>query len=62
MKSMMGKQMPISIMQISKAKNAFTSFRRTTALTKEEINYFDTLITLMENANYYDVFRNKRRT
>ncbi|WP_050635806.1 Rqc2 family fibronectin-binding protein [Candidatus Stoquefichus sp. SB1] len=42
-----------------KAKNALHHLEEQIALTKEEINYFDTLITLMENANYYDALEIK---
>lgn len=42
-----------------KAKNALHYLNEQIALTKEEITYFDSLITLMENANYYDALEMK---
>lgn len=42
-----------------KAKNALHHLKEQIELTQEEINYFDTLITLMENANYYDALEIK---
>ena len=42
-----------------KAKNSLTHLNEQIALTKEEINYFDTLNTLMENASYYDALEMK---
>ena len=37
-----------------KAKNALRYLNEQITLTKEEITYFDSIIALMENANYYD--------
>ena len=42
-----------------KAKNARVHLEEQIALTKEEIHYFDTLITLMDNASYYDALEMK---
>lgn len=42
-----------------KAKNALHHINEQIALTKEEIAYFDSLITLMENASYYDALEMK---
>lgn len=42
-----------------KAKNALRYLNEQITLTKEEITYFDSLITLMENANYYDALEIK---
>ncbi len=42
-----------------KAKNALHHLNEQISLTKDEINYFDSLITLMENATYYDALEIK---
>lgn len=42
-----------------KAKNALRYLNEQITLTKEEITYFDSLIALMENANYYDALEMK---
>ncbi|MBO6047483.1 MAG: NFACT family protein [Erysipelotrichaceae bacterium] len=42
-----------------KAKNALKVLDEQIALTKEEIDYFDTLKTMLENANYYDALEIK---
>lgn len=42
-----------------KAKNALHHLQEQIALTKEEIHYFDSLMTLMENASYYDALEMK---
>lgn len=42
-----------------KAKNSLHHLNEQIHLTKEEINYFDSLITLMENASYYDALEIK---
>lgn len=42
-----------------KAKNSLQHLKTQIALTQEEISYFDTLITLMENASYYDALEIK---
>jgi len=42
-----------------KAKNALIHLKQQIDITKEEIQYFDSLITLMENANYYDALEIK---
>ncbi len=42
-----------------KAKNSLKVLKEQIALTKEEINYFDTLNTLIENANFYDAMEIK---
>lgn len=42
-----------------KAKNSLKVLQEQISLTKEEINYFDTLNTLIENANYYDAIEIK---
>jgi len=42
-----------------KAKNSLHHLNEQIALTKEEIDYFDSLITLMENASYYDALEIK---
>lgn len=42
-----------------KAKNSLLHLQNQIDLTKEEINYFDTLLTLMENASYYDALEIK---
>lgn len=42
-----------------KAKNSLHYINEQIELTKEEINYFDSLITLMDNASYYDALEIK---
>lgn len=42
-----------------KAKNSLVHLQEQIQLTKEEINYFDSLITLMDNASYYDALEIK---
>lgn len=42
-----------------KAKNSIQVLHEQIALTKEEIDYFDTLITLMDNATYQDAIEIK---
>lgn len=42
-----------------KAKNSLQHLKTQIDLTQEEISYFDTLITLMENASYYDALEIK---
>lgn len=42
-----------------KAKNSLHHLNEQIHLTKEEINYFDSLMTLMENASYYDALEIK---
>ena len=42
-----------------KAKNALQHLNEQIALTQDEINYFDTLITQMEQATYYDALEIK---
>ncbi len=42
-----------------KAKNSLQHLKTQIDLTKEEIDYFDSLITLMENATYYDAIEMK---
>lgn len=42
-----------------KAKNSLHYINEQISITKEEINYFDSLITLMENASYYDALEIK---
>lgn len=42
-----------------KAKNSLHHLQEQISITKEEIQYFDTLITLMENASYYDALEMK---
>lgn len=42
-----------------KAKNALHYLQVQISLTKEEISYFDSLMTLMENASYYDALEIK---
>ncbi len=42
-----------------KAKNSIKHINEQIELTKEEIQYFDTLITLMENASYHDALEIK---
>lgn len=42
-----------------KAKNSLHHLHEQIALTQDEIRYFDSLITLMENANYYDALEMK---
>lgn len=42
-----------------KAKNSLKVLEEQIEKTKEEINYFDTLMTLMDNADYYDAMEIK---
>lgn len=42
-----------------KAKNSIQVLNEQIALTEEEIDYFDTLLTMMENANYQDAIEIK---
>ncbi len=42
-----------------KAKNSLKHLQEQIALTKEEIHYFDSLMTLMDNASYYDALEIK---
>ncbi len=42
-----------------KAKNSLQHLNEQIKITKEEIQYFDTLISLMENASYYDALEMK---
>ncbi|MFR1170618.1 MAG: NFACT family protein, partial [Coprobacillus cateniformis] len=42
-----------------KAKNSLHHLNEQIHLTKEEIDYFDSLMTLMENASYYDALEIK---
>ncbi len=42
-----------------KAKNALHHLNEQISLTKEEIQYFDSLLTLMDNATYYDALEIK---
>lgn len=42
-----------------KAKNALIHLKEQIRLTQEEINYFDSLMTLMDNASYYDALEIK---
>lgn len=42
-----------------KAKKSLSHLHEQIQLTKDEISYFDTLLTLMENANYYDALEIK---
>lgn len=42
-----------------KAKNSFQHLNEQISLTQEEINYFDTLLSHMENASYYDALEIK---
>lgn len=42
-----------------KAKNALHHLQEQISLTKDEIDYFDSLITMMENASYYDALEIK---
>lgn len=42
-----------------KAKNSINVLNEQIELTKKEINYFDSLITLMNNASYYDALEIK---
>lgn len=42
-----------------KAKKALNHLKEQIEITQEEINYFDSLITLMENASYYDALEIK---
>lgn len=42
-----------------KAKNSINVLKEQIELTKQEINYFDSLITLMNNASYYDALEIK---
>lgn len=42
-----------------KAKNSLKHLNEQIALTKEEISYFDSLMTLMENASFYDALEIK---
>ena len=42
-----------------KAKNSIHYLNEQIELTKEEISYFDSLITLMDNASYYDALEMK---
>ena len=42
-----------------KAKNSLHYLHEQIALTKDEITYFDSLMTLMENATYYDALEIK---
>ena len=42
-----------------KAKNSIMVLKEQIELTKKEILYFDTLLTLLENANYYDAIEIK---
>lgn len=42
-----------------KAKNSIMVLNEQIALTKKEIAYFDTLLTMLDNANYYDAIEIK---
>ncbi|MEG0276116.1 MAG: NFACT RNA binding domain-containing protein [Coprobacillus sp.] len=42
-----------------KAKNSLSHLQEQIQLTKDEITYFDTLLTQMDNANYYDALEIK---